>query len=446
MKTQHSTPAGTTLASLELREHPLRSELDHEFHARPFERLETPRLIAHIALLSGAGSQAVARDRAYVALLCERYKISPPAADAVHLSMDFGPFRLKWERHSEFSAYTFIWPTPEGVAPFAATAMQALPQDWLRAIPGEVLVATRLDLRAQTQPPLSLEAVRALFGTHEVMGCQSADGAATVWSDFRVRPDGFTHILVLNHCLRATQAGRLVQRLLNIETYRLMAMLAFPLARQTGGEITRIENRLTDLTQDLHQEAGLEQDHALLSELSALAAEIERITSSTSYRFGASRAYYELVERRIDELREIGLPNTQTLREFTERRLAPAMRTVASVRERQDSLSTRIARAANLLRTRVDVALEQQNRDLLHSMDRRADLQLRLQETVEGLSVVVLSYYLVGLVSYAAKALSKLGLPLNPDLVAGLAIPIVVGVIALGMRRLRKNLAHPEHH
>lgn len=64
------------------------------------------------------------------------------------------------------------------------------------------------------------------------MGCQSADGAATVWSDFRVRPDGFTHILVLNHCLRATQAGRLVQRLLNIETYRLMAMLAFPLARQ----------------------------------------------------------------------------------------------------------------------------------------------------------------------------------------------------------------------
>lgn len=430
------------LTTLELREHPLRSELDREFHARPFERLETPRLITHLALLSGAGAEAVARDRAHVAHLCQCYEVPPPAPDAVHLSVDFGPFRLKWERHSEFSAYTFIRPTPEDAAPFAAAAIQALPQDWLSALPGDALVAACLDLRPQTQPPLSLEAVRAQFDAGEVIGCQAADGAATVWSDFRVQPDGFTRILVLNHCLRATQAGRLVQRLLNIETYRLMAMLAFPLARQVGGEITRIENRLTDLTSDLPQEAGLEQDHALLTELSALAARMERITSSTSYRFGASRAYYELVERRIDELREIRLPYTQTLREFTERRLAPAMRTVGSVRERQESLATRIARAANLLRTRVDVALEHQNRDLLHSMDRRADLQLRLQETVEGLSVVVLSYYLVGLISYAAKALNKLGLPLNPDLVAGLAIPVVLGLVALGVRRLKQNLAH----
>lgn len=37
-------------------------------------------------------------------------------------------------------------------------------------------------------------------------------------------------------------------------------------------------------------------------------------------------------------------------------------------------LSARVARAAHLLRTRVDVTLEQQNRDLLHSMDRQADL------------------------------------------------------------------------
>lgn len=77
-------------------------------------------------------------------------------------------------------------------------------------------------------------------------------------------------------------------------------------------------------------------------------------------------------------------------------------------------------------------------------MDRRADLQLRLQETVEGLSVVVLSYYLVGLVSYAVKALSKLGLPLNPDLATGLAIPVVLVAVGLGMRRLRRHLARHE--
>lgn len=431
-----------TLTALGLTAHSLREELDQEFHARPFERLQTPMLVSHLALLSGPGREAIDRDRAHIARLCGHYGVTPPAPGEVHLSVDCGPFRLKWERHSEFSTCTFLRPASMDQKPFAATAVELLPREWLNELAGELLVATHLAFRYEFDPPPTLETLRTLFGTPDLNGCAVADGAATVWSDFRIQADGFTRILVLDRTLRATQAGRLAQRLLNIETYRLMAMLAFPLARQVGAEITRIESRLTDLIASMNLAAGLERDHALLTELSELAAEMERITASTTYRFGASRAYDALVERRIAELREGRLPNVQTLREFMDRRLAPAMRTVASVRERQDSLSTRISRAANLLRTRVDVALEQQNRDLLRSMDRRADLQLRLQETVEGLSVVVLSYYLVGLISYMVKALSKLGLPLNPDLAAGLAIPVVMVTVGLGMRRLRRRLAH----
>lgn len=429
------------LTALDLREHSLRGELDQEFHARPFERLETPCLISHLALLAGAGAEAVERDRVHITRLCAHYGVAPPMPGAVHLSVDCGPFRFKWERHSEFSAYTFIRPVVISEEWFVAPPIELPPRDWRAGLFGELLVATHLALWLESDPPVTTKELRALFGASGLNGCLAADGAAMVWSDFRVHSDGFTRILVLDRSLRATQAGRLVQRLLNIETYRLMAMLAFPLARQVSGELTRIGGRLADLTSRMNQNAGLEQDHALLAELSALAADMERITASTTYRFGASRAYYDLVERRIVELREQRVSGVQTLQEFTDRRLAPAMRTVRSVGERQDSLSARIARAANLLRTRVDVALEQQNRDLLRSMDRRADLQLRLQETVEGLSVVVLSYYLVGLVSYAVKALSKLGLPLNPDLAAGLAIPVVLVVVGLGMRWLRRNLA-----
>lgn len=437
-----SPELSSLLAPLGLREHPLRDELDREFHARPFERLQTPLLISHLALLSGSGSEAIERDRTQVAQLCTHYGVPAPAPAAVHLSVDCGPFRLKWERHSEFSAYTFIRPVIIEQDEFADPPIRLLPQNWLAGLTGELLVAAHLALRHEPSPPPAMETLHALFGTSHVNGCRAADDAATVWSDFRVHPDGFTRILVLDRGLRATQAGRLAQRLLNIETYRIMAMLAFPLARQVGAEINRIEAQLADLTYRMNLGAGLEQDHALLAELSGLAAAMERVTASTTYRFGASRAYYTLVERRIAELREERLPSVQTLREFTDRRLAPAMRTVESVRERQDLLSSRIARAANLLRTRVDVALEHQNRDLLHSMDRRAHLQLRLQETVEGLSVVVLSYYLVGLVSYAVKALSKLGLPLNPDLVAGLSVPVALLAVGWGIRRLHQRLAH----
>lgn len=431
------------LEILGLTVHALRHELDQEFHARPFERLKTPSLISHLALLSGPGHLAIDRDRAQVARLCEHYGVPPPAPHAVHLSVACGAFRLKWERHSEFSAYTFI-ASGRDTDPFTDPPIGQLPPGWLAQLAGDLLVATHLDLRCEPDPPPTLEALQAFMGGGVLNGCRAADGAATVWSDFRVHPDGFTRILVLDRGLRQTQAGRLIQRLLNIETYRMMAMLAFPLARQVGAEINCIEERLGDLTHHMNQQTGLEQDHALLSELSELAAATERITATTAYRFGASRAYDTLVERRISELRETSLPGVQTLREFMDRRLAPALRTVTAVRERQESLATRISRAANLLRTRVDVALEQQNRDLLQSMNRRAQLQLRLQETVEGLSIVVLSYYLVGLISYAVKALAKLGLPLNPDLVTGLAIPVVMGMVGWGMHRMRHHLLHHE--
>lgn len=436
----NAPPSLNSLIPLNLREHPLRLEIDREFHARPSEELESPCLISHLGLLTGPGREAIDRDRAHIARLCTRFGLPTPPASAVHLSIDCETFRLKWERHSEFAAYTFITSAAPAQNPFAATAIQNVPPDWLAELAGELLVASHLTLCVN--PVLASGHAPDFFNAPDLTGSRVADGTALVWSDFQQASDGFTRILVVDEGMQPSQAGRLIQRLLNIETYRIMAMLGFPLARQVGADINQIEDRLTTLTRNINLDSGLEQDHALLAELSELAARTEQITASTTYRFGASRAYYTLVERRIAELHENPLPGVQNFHEFVDRRLAPAMRTVEATRERQDSLSSRIARAANLLRTRVDVALEHQNRDLLHSMDRRADLQLRLQETVEGLSVVVLSYYLIGLISYAAKALNKLGLPLNPDLIAGLAIPVIMIGVGLGIRRMRQKLVH----
>jgi uncharacterized membrane-anchored protein len=143
-------------------------------------------------------------------------------------------------------------------------------------------------------------------------------------------------------------------------------------------------------------------------------------------------------------LREEQVDGYQTIGEFLDRRLGPAMRTCASVSERLADLSRRATRAANLLRTRVDFALERQNQNLLHSMDRRAKLQLRLQQTVEGLSVAAITYYVVGLVNYAAKALKDAGLPVNPTLATGVSIPIIVALLWFGLQRARKVIHRTE--
>ena len=109
-------------------------------------------------------------------------------------------------------------------------------------------------------------------------------------------------------------------------------------------------------------------------------------------------------------IREHGVEGWPTFQDFLARRMAPAMRTCAMLEERQAKLSEKLSRAANLLRTRVDVEIERQNRDLLSAMNDRARMQLRLQETVEGLSVAAISYYVVGLAAYVFKGAKDAGL------------------------------------
>eukprot|EP01036_Dinobryon_divergens_P003207 gene3207-4221_t len=186
------------------------------------------------------------------------------------------------------------------------------------------------------------------------------------------------------------------------------------------------------------------QDEALLHELTQLAAEVERLLASSQFRFGACRAYHELVTTRIAELREGRLPGIQTIEEFMARRLTPAVSTCATVSQRLHDLSERVAQASGLLSTRVDIASERQNQALLASMDRRAKLQLRLQQTVEGLSVAAITYYAAGLVGYLAKAGKAAGAPLQPDLVVGLAVPLLIGAVMLSLRRARRRLHKEE--
>ena len=163
---------------------------------------------------------------------------------------------------------------------------------------------------------------------------------------------------------------------------------------------------------------GAEQrdSQALLAELTELAAELEADAAASLYRFGASRAYDGIVEERLTALAEEVVPGYETWAGFLQRRVAPAMRTCRSVEERQANLSRKLTRATTLLRTWVDVEVEKQNRDLLASMNNRARLQLRLQQTVEGLSVAAVSYYVVGLIGYLAKGTPLFGADAEPEM------------------------------
>ena len=415
---------------------PQRRILHDEVHARPPARLVTPERVAHLALRIPL--EARARESQSVAELARFLGVPAPAATASFAWLEGNALRVKWERHTEFTSLTFFRQVAPD-APADASAFDVLPREWLSSLPGATMVAARVDVRRAVAEEVG--AVVASFGDATVVGSRIGDGAGSVFTDFRIGGDGCSRFLVLDHALGERQAGRYVQRLLEIETYRMMALLAYPLAREVGATLTAAESRLARITERMIDVAPNEEPQ-LLDDLTRLAAEVERGESASRFRFGAAAAYHRLVRQRIHELREARLPRVQTIEEFMDRRLAPAMATCESVAQRQDELSARIARASQLLRTRVDVALERQNQDLLASMNRRAKLQLRLQQTVEGLSVAAITYYAAGLTGYLAKAGKSLGLPVDPDVAVGLAIPLIAVALWLGLRRLRRTLGH----
>ncbi len=416
-------------------EHVWRRELNDEVHARPPDTLHTPSSICYIARLpkrdplSGEGKDLLGD-------LLRRFGKERPDRVTNHFTTTLDDRRLRWERHTEYNRYTFV-------AGDAATDWQGkcIPEDWLEEMQGEVLVGVKAQVIGPEARTKSIDELSAdYFNGNTVIGSRIADNSAVALTDFRIHEDGFSRLLLVNEDMSGQQSGRVMQRLLELETYRMMALLALPLARELSpaldedeAELAAIGNALVDA------ESHHEQDW--LERLTRLSASSQARHQRSNYRFAASDAYYEIVLQRINELRETRIHGVQTFAEFTTRRLTPAVKTYRAVSQRQRSVLEQMARATKLLSTRIDISRQQQNQSLLESMNRRAKTQLRLQATIEGLSVAAVTYYVVGLVGTMAKGVESMGVPMNLTIVTAASIPVVAVLAFLGIHRLRAKIS-----
>ncbi len=418
--------------------------LHNEVHARPSARIRLPALVVFLAV----HNESVSREQE-----CEHLRRLPGQQDltvdrmqANFLRLRLPGYTLKWERHTEFTRYSLVQPLPSGAVlgsqdPELLSHL-VLPRDWLAGVPGRTFAAIKLamvhgDLSA---PGACLTQARAWFGAHPVVASLMGNNAhSMVVTDFVLRDSGFERMLVIAPPETSeTRAGRISQRLLELETYRMMALRGLPVAKLLSPELAEAERQLADITAGLERKTASDQE--MLDTLVALAAQVERATAQHIYRFSATRAYDTLVAQRIAELREQPIPGTQTIGEFMQRRLSPAMATVASTAQRLSSLSERVSRTSALLRTRVDIATEGQNQQLLEKLTRGQELQLRLQSTVEGLSIAAISYYVISLLLYGAKGLKAVGVPIQPEIAVGALIPVVLWGVWRTTRRIHEKL------
>lgn len=418
-------------------EHPLRLQLFNESHTRPYAGMCAPVQASYLVLLTGEVSPVIECD--HLRQLAERYSVAPPHEGATHYNVDFGPFSIKWEKHTEFSSYLFF-SKKTCETPCTYKVIAEVPDEWLKAIKGELLVAQHIEIVPSNEQKLSQEAVSALFQEDSLVGSYVSQGAAEAWTDFRLQKDGFSQVLVFDKSLTPQTTSRLVQHLAELEAYRMLAMLGFPLVAEYGAEITAMGKRLTHITHRMSLSESTEEEQALLEDLTSLEANIERVIAATAYRFSATRAYQSITDDRVQRLLETRIEGRQKLSAYLGRRFHPAMKACDSTSIRLENLSRRIARASQIMMARTDLALKSQNRDLLDSMDKRAQLQMRLQETVEGLSIAAISYYIVSLMSYVAKAIKGAGIPISIDIFVGISIPVVLFSVWLAVRKIKKHI------
>jgi uncharacterized membrane-anchored protein len=418
-----------------LASHPLRATILGEVHARPFNAVSTPARLLHFAF-DTQGDRSAA-DREQLIAFCQTRGLAPPLPHDKHFRVTLGGTQLRWEQHSEFTTYTWEVPAEIKAGAFHPSASSlAVPMRSVQQ-PGPVLVAVDLNVIQQSE---NENGFVSLFDQTSLAVAESGDGTALYATDFKVTSEGFIRILLINRGMSANRTGSVVQHLLDIETYRTLALLGLPEAHRLAPSIGLGEKRLGEVTERMRRANDLDDNNQMLNELTALAADVEAGVAASSFRFGASRAYEQIVTQHLQTIGERKTPGFPTWTSFLARRMAPALRTCVATEARQANLSLRLARADNLLRTRVDVELEKQNQKLLKSMNERTRLQLRMQTTVEGLSVAAITYYMTGLFSYVVKAAHQSGmLKFDPGYMTAAFIPLAALAIWLTVRSIRRR-------
>lgn len=412
--------------------HPARPAALAELHARPAPMVTAPSILMRLVLAQ--------RDMAQVAgarlldRLCLAFSATTAPSGARYHVISCNGGEMRWEQHTEFVTCTLHIDGSGGDAKRQMNDCAAL-----------IAAAAREEYNLLAAVVLDVESGLPPVGAPAADHCVSkiADERALLSTDFKADNGGFTHYHLSDRGLPAAECGVFAQRILEIETYRILALLALPLARMAGVAVREMEMQLQGLTARIEKEKPGSGAEDLFSDLSRLSARIEAEIAATTYRFAAAAAYGAIVQDRLTSLREDSYEGHPQAGRFLMTRLTPALRTCESMQAALAGLAQRCARASDLMRTRIDLQLAQQNNDLLAALDARTKLQMRLQQTVEGLSIAALSYYIAGIVFYVFKGAKEAHLiSFDPAIAVAAALPaIVIGVagVILRIRRLHSS-------
>ncbi|MBN3862543.1 DUF3422 domain-containing protein [Pseudomonas frederiksbergensis] len=406
--------------------HPQRLPLHNELHARPSLYFDEPAQVFHLAFLANDGQCDTLLSR------CCPGPVDPQAAQGI---TELQGHALKWERHAEFLTLTLVVPSSSH-EPFWSQPPKAL-MDRVEPFMQHVINAVQIVVRNDT----SFAGDLSVYGFKDPCGSCIGGGDATVWSDFRLSADGTNRFLFVNKRLNAYRQGRMIRRLLEIETYRMMASLSLTTAKALSAQLNVFDKTLVNLSE---RNAGPDTGNAkeLLTDIASLSAQVVSSTAKTRHRFSATQAYAQLVFERLGELRETHVGDCQRLGIFIERRFKPTVRYCDVTEQRLEQLAKSVANLGDLLQARVQVEMEEQNSEILKSLNARADTQIKIQRAVEGLSIIAITYYLLSLFKLFYSGLHTLGADISARDAMLAMTPLALCILLFILIRIRKAKEH----
>ena len=429
-----------------------------ELHARPYIKLGNNLRTFHFAYLIKDNDEIKAWKHLNKYIISEGFQELPKKHYKYWVAENENLI-IRYECHTEFISLTLIFPntilTKKKKIPnlFDEKFLTKLPSQFLQNFPGQHFLSTWVEM-ASTDYNYQPIDVEKYFFHDNFAGSKVAEDGANVFISFKTDNSnfigsGFRRVFIQNKNLRTRRTGRLLQRIVELETYQVLSLLGLSQVRTETANLSYLEKKITEITKsvsgkakkNLINKSKTNQNYQNdLNELSYVVAKIEEIASSTNYRLSATSAYYKLVEQRIIDLREERLESFQTHNEFLSRRLQPAIRTCEAFSRRLESLAVRAQRADNLVRTQIEMSIQIQNKNLLESMEARARAQLRLQETVESLSIVAITYYVVGLLSTLIQPINFEKTFISKNVFLSLSVPIILIIIWYIAKMVRKKI------
>lgn len=410
--------------TVQLIDHPDRSAAVAELHLRPMPPLYPPCDLIQLVRLPAAGERDFIR--AAVAARSGREF----ASDTRHAAGRIEGCDWSWEEHSEAATMTLVLPLG------GPSSVRDQLVGWIADMPGGIIRATRIRILA-TDEDACRELENAAFEPGELVGGRI--GSLLFWSDFRVRLDeGLGLAIIAANATPAPDLGRLVRQFQELGNYRNLALRGLTEVRRHSATLAAIEEELARTSAEL---GDCEADQRTLESLMGLSAQCQALRTLVSYRLGATAAYGQVVIDRLHALAPDKIAGLQTLSEFTERRLLPALRTCEAFGRRLEGAAMGVERATTMLRTRIELIVQQQNLALLRSVDRSAARQVAMQRLVEGLSAVALSYYAISLIEMMARSAQAHGLILlDSGTLGALAVVPLLLTIALALRARSRRI------